>query len=31
MFVGLLRVVRRIKGMGERKGRGRGRMGMTLY
>jgi len=31
MFVGLLRVVRRIKGKGERMGKGRGRMVMTLY
>ena len=29
-FVGLLRGVRMIKGMGVRKGRDRGRMGMTL-
>ena len=29
-FVGQLRGVRMIKGMGVRKGRGRGRMGMTL-
>ena len=30
-FVGLLRVVRTIKGRGGRKGKGRGRMVMTLY
>jgi hypothetical protein len=28
--VGLLRVIRRIRGMGVRKEMGRGRMGMTL-
>jgi hypothetical protein len=29
-FVGLLRVIRRIRGMGVRKEMGRGRMGMTF-
>jgi len=30
-FVGLLKVVVRIEGMGVRRGMGRGRMEMTLY
>jgi hypothetical protein len=30
-FVGLLKVVRRIRGMGVRMGMGRDRMGMTSY